>query len=110
MKPTILLLIALCIGAAPRPQIASWYGDECRGRLMANGKPFDPDQMTCAIWDVPFGTKLRVTHGDKSVIVVVTDRGPARRLNRAIDLSEAAFRRLADTRNGLIEVQIERVK
>lgn len=110
MKPTILLILAICLGASPRPQIASWYGDECRGKPMANGKPFDPDKLTCAMWDVPFGTKLNVIHGNRSVIVVVTDRGPARRLNRAIDLSEAAFRRLADTRNGLIEVQIEMLK
>lgn len=92
---------------------SSWYGDECAGKPMANGKPFDPAAMTCASWDYPLGTKLRVTHNDKSIIVTVTDRGPAKRLyakGRKLDLSREAFRRLAPLRLGLIEVSVEVVK
>lgn len=91
---------------------ASWYGEEHRGKRMANGRPFDPDALTCASWFHPFGTLLRVAHGDKVVVVQVTDRGPARRLvaaGREIDLSHAAFRRLADPRVGLVWVTIERL-
>ena len=32
--------------------------------------------MTCAHRSLPFGTKLRVTHGGQSVVVTVNDRGP----------------------------------
>ena len=88
--------------------IASWYGEECRGKIMANGKPFDPDALTCASWHYPFGAKLRVTNNETGcwVIVEVCDRGPAKRLNRLIDLSKAAFANIADTRKGLIKVKV----
>jgi rare lipoprotein A len=92
---------------------ASWYGEELRGHLMANGKPFNPNNMTCATWFFPLGAKLEVTAGKKSVVVIVTDRGPAKRLvaqGRVIDLSKAAFGKLADTRKGLVTVNIKRMK
>jgi rare lipoprotein A len=86
---------------------ASWYGEEYRGRLMANGKPFNPDALTCAIWDYPFGTRLRVWAGGyRSIDVTVTDRGPDKKLKRLIDLSEAAFAALAPTDVGLLNVTI----
>lgn len=64
-----------------------------------------------AIWNVPFGTSLKVTNlsNNKSVVVVVKDRGPAKRLNRSIDLSKAAFAQIADLKSGLIKVKIEEV-
>lgn len=110
MKIWILLVCSVVLAVSVAAGTASWYGDECKGKPMANGKPFDPEAMTCASWHYPFGTRLRVTHGDRSVVVTVTDRGPARRLNREIDLSRAAFARLADTRRGLIEVKVEVIK
>lgn len=89
---------------------ASWYGDECKGRLMANGKPFDPGAMTCASWDYPLGTKLRVYCGWRGVNVTVTDRGPAKRLlsTRRLDLSRAAFKAIAPLEQGVIPVRIVR--
>jgi rare lipoprotein A len=92
---------------------ASWYGEEVEGRLMANGQPFDPSALTCASWDYPFGTLLRVTHKARAVIVTVTDRGPAKRLyrkGRKLDLSRAAFACLASLKLGIITVDITRVK
>lgn len=89
--------------------IASWYGEDHRGLLMANGKPFDPDKLTCASWHYPFGTRLRVSYAGRSVVVTVTDRGPNKRLKREIDLSRAAFRRLANEKLGLIEVKVDPV-
>jgi len=90
--------------------IASWYGEDHRGKLTASGAPFDPDLYTAASWHYPFGTKLKVSHGSRSVLVTVNDRGPAKRLKRDIDLSMAAFRGLALLRRGLLVVKIERVK
>jgi len=89
-----------------RTGIASYYGAECAGRIMANGKPFIPEKMTCASWHYPFGTVLIVTHGQKSVRVTCTDRGPAKRLHREIDLSAAAFKKLAPLDMGLIQVTV----
>ncbi len=90
---------------------ASFYGEELRGELMANGQPFDPDQLIAASWFYPFGTRIRVFHRDRSVVVTITDRGPAKRLvrqGRIIDLSRAAFEALANPHLGLIPVRIQR--
>ena len=88
---------------------------------MANGKPFNPDRFTAASWFYPLGTRVKVTlrhhpgrHGRNcapapSVIVTITDRGPADRFvqnGRVLDLSHAAFRRLASPELGLIDVEI----
>jgi rare lipoprotein A len=86
--------------------ISSWYGAECEGKLMANGKPFNPAAMT------PFGTQLRIVHNARSIKVTVTDRGPAKRLyrkGRRLDLSRAAFKQLAPLDKGLIRVRIFRL-
>ena len=48
------------------------------GRLMANGRPFNPDRLTAASWFFELGTKVVVTHYGRSVVVEITDRGPAR--------------------------------
>lgn len=71
---------------------------------MANGKPFWPHKLTCASWDYPLGTQLLVRHGKVAVVVEVTDRGPAKCLNRALDLSVAAFKKLSPLEIGLINV------
>ena len=114
---------ASAAGEAPRKKpatVASWYGEEHRGKLMANGHRFDPDKMTAASWFYPLGTQVKVTVNSPvyrnstppSVLVTITDRGPARRLvrnGRKIDLAHAAFKALADPDAGLIEVTIARI-
>jgi rare lipoprotein A len=70
--------------------MASFYGNESGSRT-ASGQHFNQNAMTCAHRSLPFGTKLRVTHGDRSVIVTVNDRGPFVR-GRVLDLSTAAAR------------------
>jgi rare lipoprotein A (peptidoglycan hydrolase) len=95
---------------------ASWYSRaECCTRanpnaLMANGKPLVDSRYTCAMWDVPLGTVVRVRHGERRVDCVVTDRGPARRLGRCIDLTRAAFAKLAPLSRGVIDVSVEEVR
>ena len=98
--------------------LASWYGEELRGRLMANGQRFDPDKLTAASWFYPLGTRVRVTiHSPefeaRSVLVTITDRGPAKRLvgqGRVIDLGRAAFEKIAAPDLGLVEVIVEPVQ
>src|SRR6185312_5105499 len=102
----------------PQKGFASWYGEELRGKLMANGKPFNPDKLTAASWFYPLGTRVRVTIrspviGQRSVMVTITDRGPAKRLveqGRVIDLGFAAFQKLAEPDLGLVEVTVEPVQ
>lgn len=82
--------------------MASYYGNES-GRKTASGARFDQNAMTCAHRSLPFGTKLRVTHGSRSVIVTVNDRGPFIR-GRVLDLSTGAARAI-----GLIGAGVGRV-
>jgi rare lipoprotein A len=94
---------------APKPRyvgVASWYGADRQGQKMANGKKFDRQALTAACWFYPLGTSLRVvnlTNGN-AVTVTVTDRGPNLRLNRVVDLSEAAARQLGYLDQGLTKV------
>lgn len=73
---------------------------------MANGKPFHQAAMTCATNDWPLGTRLRVRAGTRSVVVIVTDRGPSHKLYRVIDLSKAAFIELRPLSKGLVTVEV----
>ena len=119
----ILLLTALssAVGKTTSSNLssgeASWYGEAHRGRLMANGKRFDPDKLTAASWFYPLGAQVRVVHQargrhSRSVLVTITDRGPARELvdnGRVIDLTHAAFKRLGNPDVGLLPVVLKRV-
>jgi hypothetical protein len=69
---------------------ASWYGWEFGGQPTATGAIFDPRLFTAANRWLPFGSFLRVRHGDRCAIVLINDRGPYGQLERVIDLSEAA--------------------
>ncbi len=94
---------ALRAAAGGTNGVASWYGEEHRGKFMANGKRFNPDKLTAASWFYPLGTKVRVSLASpakprRSVVVTITDRGPSKELvrnGRIIDLSHATFKRLA---------------
>jgi rare lipoprotein A len=121
----LLGFAVVCVSAnaavlPPSVGAASWYGESHRGRLMANGKRFNPDNLTAASWFYPLGTRVRVTldsvelNGRKApprtIVVTITDRGPARRLvrdGRIIDLTTAAFRALAPTDLGLVPVRVQ---
>ena len=90
---------------------ASWYSESDPGINLttANGEIFDDSKETCAAWNFPFGTRLRVTHlvTGKTVTCRVNDRGPAKRLGRLIDLTKGAFREIAPLGLGLIPVKVE---
>ena len=70
--------------------MASFYGNESGSRT-ASGQRFNQNAMTAAHRTLPFGTRLKVTHGDRSVIVTINDRGPFVR-GRVLDLSTGAAR------------------
>ena len=78
---------------------ASFYGAES-GRRCADGSAFRPLGLTAAHRSLPFGTRLRVTLAGRSVVVTVTDRGPAAFTGRVLDLSRGAARRLGFERAG----------
>jgi peptidoglycan lytic transglycosylase len=85
--------------------MASFYGNES-GSKTASGQRFNQNAMTAAHRSLPFGTKLRVTHGDRSVIVTINDRGPFVR-GRVLDLSTGAARAIGLTGAGVGRVTAE---
>lgn len=89
---------------------ASWYGPKYHGRHTANGEVYDMYGLSAAHRDLPFGTKLRVTHlkSRRSVEVVVNDRGPFIK-GRDLDLSYGAAKALAMVDEGVAKVKIERL-
>jgi rare lipoprotein A len=85
--------------------MASFYGNEAGSRT-ASGQRFNQNAMTAAHRSLPFGTKLRVSHGGRSVVVTVNDRGPFIR-GRVLDLSKGAASALGLTSRGVGKVVAE---
>src|ERR1700676_4862178 len=85
--------------------MASFYGNES-GSKTASGQRFNQNALTAAHRTLPFGTKLRVTHGGRSVVVTINDRGPFVH-GRVLDLSTAAAREVGITSAGVGRVTAE---
>lgn len=88
---------------------ASYYHDSLAGNRTANGEVYDPDRMSAASRDLPFGTVLRVVRWDTGrwVLVRVNDRGPFGDKRRILDLSREAARRLGMLRRGVAEIHVD---
>jgi rare lipoprotein A len=84
--------------------VAAYYSNDYSGRT-ADGERYDPKKFTAAHRSLPFGTRLLVTdpRSQRSVVVVVNDRGPFTK-GRVLDLSLAAAKALRMTDRGLMKV------
>lgn len=80
--------------------IASWFPTRLTPR----------NPLGCASNYYPLGTKLRVINlaNNKSLITTVISRGPYVK-GRIIDLTGRAFSKIANIRQGLIKVKVERL-
>ncbi|MDO8397347.1 MAG: septal ring lytic transglycosylase RlpA family protein [Bradyrhizobium sp.] len=85
--------------------MASFYGNES-GSKTASGQRFNQNAMTAAHRSLPFGTKVKVTHGSQSVVVTINDRGPFIK-GRVLDLSTGAARAVGLTSRGVGRVVAE---
>lgn len=114
------LLFSISFAEESWAETASYYTYEsCKregtsGIWTASGERFNENDLTCAMWKVKFGAFLKVTNlaNGKSVIVRCNDRGPAKRLvkkGRIIDLSKGAFLRIANLKDGVIKVKVEKL-
>ena len=107
----VILFMASC-ATLSHAGTASWYGGgEKLNRHTANGEVFRDSTMTAAHWTMRMGTRVRVTNlaNGKSVVVRINDRGPHPRLKREIDLTRAAFAKIASLNSGLIRVRVQRL-
>ena len=91
--------------------MASYYGGSWHGKKTANGEIFNENSLTAAHKTLPFGTRVKVTNLDngKSVVVRINNRGPYSK-GRVIDLSKAAFSKIASTSKGVTRVKLEVAK
>ncbi len=87
----------------------TWYGGQFHGNYTKSGEIFDKNKLTCASNHFKLGTKLKVTNVEngKSVIVKVNDTGSFKDKN--IDLSEGAFKRIANLKQGRIEIKVKKL-
>jgi len=87
---------------------ATYYGYAFAGNNTASGEPFDPEAMTAAHKELPFGTIVKVTNleNDATVTVRINDRGPFTP-GLEIDLSQAAFASIANLSCGVLNVKLE---
>ncbi len=87
---------------------ASWYSKTDKGvtKLTANGETFNDRAMTCASWNYPFNTHVLVINplNGKWVVCRVNDRGPAKRLHLQLDLTKAAYKKIANPKSGRVHI------
>lgn len=109
MAAVVLVYCAACTTAfAESPRgftgVAAFYSTNYSGKT-ACGERYDPKKYTAAHRSLPFGTRLRITdpRSQRSVVVVVNDRGPFTR-GRVLDLSLAAAKALQMIDRGLMKV------
>jgi rare lipoprotein A len=110
-KLTILSLFLagfFCAEAQVQTGKASFYADKFDGSYTASGEKYKHSKFTAAHKTLPFGTKILVTNtaNNKSVEVVVNDRGPYVE-NRILDLSRAAAEQLDFVNQGLADVTVK---
>jgi rare lipoprotein A len=90
--------------------LASYYGGgERLNSHTANGERFRPGGLTAAHRSYAFGTRLLVTHNGRSVVVRVTDRGPAAYTGRSLDLSYGAASHIGMIGVGVARVHVARL-
>jgi len=120
-KYLVLLLLAFVTACSSTPKQgaspwsgytergeASYYAMKYQFRKTASGERFNQLGNTAAHKQLPFGSRVKVTNvsNGESVTVRINDRGPFIE-GRIIDLSRSAFAEIADTRLGVIDVEIE---
>jgi rare lipoprotein A len=83
------------------------HGDGFHGRRTASGERFNKMAMTAAHRTRRMGTHVAVTNlaNGRSVVVRISDRGPARRTGKIIDLSYGASRAIGMGATARVSVQ-----
>jgi rare lipoprotein A len=86
---------------------ASFYASKFEGRKTANGEIFRHQKFTAACNVLPLGTWIKVTNlkNNNSVIVKTNDRLHPK-MNRIVDLTMAAAKKLDFVSSGLAKVKV----
>jgi rare lipoprotein A len=98
------------LGARSFTAKTSWYGGGPRSMEpnthTANGERFNKWGLTAAHRTLPLGTRLLLSHGGRSVVVRVNDRGPAAWTGRSLDVSRGAATALGLIHSGTGQVKV----
>jgi len=98
------------LGARSFMAMTSWYGGGPRwmepNTHTANGERFNKWGLTAAHRTLPLGTRLLLSHGGRSVVVRVNDRGPAAWTGRSLDVSRGAATALGLIQTGTGKVNV----
>ena len=116
----LIILFFSCRAEATEGTASYYTAKSCQregtsGVWTASGMRYDENAMSCALPSYDFYGWYRVTNkaNGRSVVVLHNDFGPNKKLvrsGRIIDLSKGAFKRIASTGNGLVEVEVERIR
>ena len=106
---TTLTIPFLLASVNTQAATASFYGERFHLKRTASGEIFDMNKMTCASNTHKMGTKLKVVNkaNKKSITCKVNDKGGFSKYGRTLDLSKAAFAKIADIKHGLVKVDIK---
>jgi len=103
MRRLLLLLAMLAAPAQARTVTATVYDPWYHGRPdYCTGRPFQFWGVSAAHAWLPCGTRVRVTHGNRSLVVPIRDRCDC----NSIDLSAGAAYRLGVPLDGVAKVRI----
>ena len=108
MRAVVIAALCLMAGAAHAETcIASVYSTrdhDQNGTRTASGIPLNDKHPSMAHRTLPLRSYATVTHGNRSLTMQITDRGPYKK-RRCVDLSMAAARMLKC--GGLCKVSVE---
>jgi rare lipoprotein A (peptidoglycan hydrolase) len=87
---------------------ATWYGPGFSGRRTANGERYDPEALTAAHPNLPFGSIVRIVNArtGQFEVVRINDRGPYQE-GREIDVSYAVARKIGLIHPGVSQMRLE---
>jgi rare lipoprotein A len=121
LKTYILLLVVFVISCGSRNSsnhssgyrstTVSYYANKFDGKKTASGEVYRHYKMTASNKNLPFGTRVEIINVDneKSVIITVNDRGPLKP-SREFDLSQGAFKKIANINEGIVKVKYRIIK
>ena len=102
MRKLLLMLAMLTAPAQARTVTATVYHPWYDGRVAYCGSTYRHWDVSAAHPWLPCNTKVRVTHGNRSLVVRITDRCDC----NSIDLSAGAAHRLGVPLDGIARVEI----
>lgn len=105
--PCLLLVPSLAWGKACPMQYATVYKASYHGKLMANGKPYNHNEVSAASNAYHLGSKLRISRKGRTLVLVITDTMPKSTHCVTLDLSRGAARKLLIQDFGRITIKRE---